>query len=68
MTNILKEERVNKKLTQSQLAELAGVSRQTIFAIEIHKYIPSVMLSLKLASILEKKVEELFFLEKSDWE
>jgi putative transcriptional regulator len=66
MKNFLKEERLKKQLTQIQLAELVGVSRQTIFSIEINKYVPSVLLSLKLAKALGKKVETIFQLEASD--
>ncbi len=66
MKNTVREERLKKELTQVQLAELVGVSRQTIFSIEINKYVPSVVLSLKLANALEKKVEEVFKLEQSD--
>jgi len=66
MKNYIKEERTNKQLTQVQLAEMVNVSRQTIISIESSRYIPSVLLSLKLARILGKKVEVLFELEKSD--
>ena len=66
MKNYLKEERTIKQLTQVQLAEMANVSRQTIISIETSRYIPSVLLSLKLANVLGKKVEALFELEKSD--
>lgn len=66
MKNILKEERQKKQLTQTQLAEIVNVSRQTIFSIEMNKYTPSVLLSLKLARALDKKVEDIFKLEKSD--
>jgi len=66
MKNTVKEERQKKQLTQTQLAELVGVSRQTIFSIEINKYVPSVMLSLKLAKAFGKKVEEIFKLESTD--
>lgn len=66
MKNILKEERLNQSLTQVELAEMVGVSRQTIFSIEISKYVPSVTLSMKLARALGKTVEELFILEKTD--
>jgi putative transcriptional regulator len=66
MKNVLKEERLKNELTQSQLAELVGVSRQTIFSIEVNKYVPSVVLSIKLAKALRKRVEEIFLLEKSD--
>ena len=66
MKNTVKEERLTKQLTQVQLAELVGVSRQTIFSIEINKYVPSVVLSLKLATAFGKKVEDIFKLEGSD--
>jgi putative transcriptional regulator len=66
MKNAVKEERLKKQLTQVQLAELVGVSRQTIFSIEVNKYIPSVVLSLKLAKAFGKKVEDIFKLEVSD--
>lgn len=66
MNNTVKEERIKKQLTQIQLAELIGVSRQTIFSIEVNKYVPSVILSLKLAKVFGKRVEEIFKLENSD--
>lgn len=66
MNNTVKEERIKKQLTQFQLAELIGVSRQTIFSIEVNKYVPSVILSLKLAKVFGKRVEEIFKLENSD--
>lgn len=66
MTNTVKEERLKKELTQAQLAELVGVSRQTIFSIEINKYVPSVVLSIKLAKAFGKKVEDVFKLETND--
>ena len=66
MKNTVKEERQRKQLTQVQLAELVGVSRQTIFSIEINKYVPSVVLSIKLAKAFGKKVEDIFKLEMSD--
>jgi len=66
MKNTVKEERIKKQLTQVQLAEMVGVSRQTIFSIEINKYVPSVVLSLKLAKAFGKKVEDVFKLEVSD--
>jgi putative transcriptional regulator len=66
MKNTVKEERIKKLLTQVQLAEIVGVSRQTIFSIEIHKYVPSVVLSLKLAKAFGRRVEDIFKLEMSD--
>lgn len=66
MQNTVKEERQKKQLTQVQLAELVGVSRQTIFSIEVNKYVPSVILSMKLAKAFGKKVEDIFKLEATD--
>ncbi len=66
MENRVREERTNKQLTQTQLAELIGVSRQTIFSIETGKYVPSVVLAMKLAMEFGKPVEDLFSLEDSD--
>lgn len=60
MTNQIKEERLRKNMTQTELAEMVNVSRQTIFSIETNKYIPSVLLALKIAKVLGKKVEFLF--------
>lgn len=66
MKNTVKEERLKKQLTQIELAELVGVSRQTIFSIEVSKYVPSVVLSIKLAKAFGKRVEDIFKLELSD--
>lgn len=67
MKNNIRVERAIKRITQAQLAELIGVSRQTILAIESEKYVPSTVLSLKIASIFEKRVDEIFQLEPDDW-
>lgn len=66
MKNKIREERLEKGMTQQALAEAIGVSRQTIFAIETGKYIPSAILVLKLSKALAKPVESLFSLEKAD--
>lgn len=50
------------KLTQAELADTINVTRQTIIAIEKGNYTPSVLLALKLAYALNKKVEELFWI------
>lgn len=67
MRNTIKVERAKKNITQAELATLVRVSRQTINAIELGKYVPSTVLSLRLASIFETTVNQLFILEKSDW-
>jgi putative transcriptional regulator len=66
MINYIKEERLKKQLTQTELADLVNVSRQTICSIEINKYNPSVILAMKLAKVLGRKVEQLFIVEETD--
>ncbi|WP_207430772.1 helix-turn-helix transcriptional regulator [Sabulibacter ruber] len=66
MKNNVRNERVAQKLTQEELAKRIGVSRQTINALETNKYIPSTVLALKVAQLLQKKVEDLFMLEEED--
>ena len=68
MTNNIRVERAIKRITQQQLAELVQVSRQTINAIEQGKYVPSTVLALKIASVFEKRLDDIFQLEGSDWE
>lgn len=66
MKNNIKVERAIKNITQEELAVIVNVSRQTINAIELNKYVPSTVLSLKIAKVFEKKVEDIFILEISD--
>lgn len=66
MKNNLRVERAIKNITQADLAEQIGVSRQTINTIESNKYVPSTVLVLKIARVFEKPVEEIFILEDSD--
>lgn len=66
MKNSIRVERAFKRMTQAQLAELIGVSRQTIVAIESEKYVPSTVLSLKIARVFDKRVDDIFELEESD--
>ncbi len=66
MKNSIKVERAIRNLTQQELAIMIGVSRQTINAMESGKYIPSTVLSLKIAKVFEKNVEEIFSLEETD--
>lgn len=58
--NRLKEYRARYRLSQTELGNLADVSRQTISLIERGDYNPSVTLALKLAKILDASVEQLF--------
>ena len=55
-----------KDETTIHLAEKIGVSRQTINAIESGKYVPSTVLSVKIARVFEKSMEDLFSLEGTD--
>lgn len=64
MKNTLHILRAERRLSQDDLAKLLDVSRQTINAIEREKYDPSLPLALKIAKVFNKKVEEIFFLEK----
>lgn len=61
--NRIKLARVELGLSQEQLANLAGVSRQTIGSIESGQYCPTAMLALILTKCLHKTFEELFYLE-----
>lgn len=62
MQNTVREERGKKGLTQQQLADRVGVSRQTINAIEAGNYVPSTLLALKLSQVFEVPVNDFFFL------
>ncbi len=66
MKNNIRVERAIVKISQQQLADEIGVSRQTINALELSKYVPSTILSLKIARYFEKTVEEIFQLEETD--
>lgn len=61
--NRLREARTARPLTQEALAEAVGVTRQTIIALEKGQYVPSVLLALQLAAVLETTVEDLFYVE-----
>ncbi|WP_125114655.1 helix-turn-helix transcriptional regulator [Agathobaculum sp. Marseille-P7918] len=61
--NRLKEARSEKKLSQAQLAELVGVSRNTISSIETGQFNPTAKLALILCVALDKKFEDLFYFE-----
>ena len=61
--NRLKDYRTARNLTQADVAVMAQVSRKTINTIENEIFIPSTALALRLARVLETKVEELFYLE-----
>lgn len=66
MKNNIKVERAIHSLTQEELSNKIGVSRQTINAMEANKYVPSTVLALKIARLFNKPVEAIFLLEESD--
>ena len=66
MKNRIKVERAEMELTQQQLADAVGVSRQTIVAIEKSRFLPSTPLALKIARFFSKPVESIFILEDDD--
>jgi putative transcriptional regulator len=68
MKNLIKVDREKQKITQAELAERVKVSRQTINSIEIGKFIPTTLLSLKIAAVFNTTVNDIFSLEEKDWE
>lgn len=64
LRNNLKKIRVEKKLSQSALAELVGVSRNTISSIETGQFNPTAKLALILCIALDKKFEDLFYFDE----
>jgi len=64
LRNKLKLARVEKNLTQSGLADIVGVSRQTVGSIESGQYCPSTILALTIAKELGKNLDEIFYLEE----
>jgi len=66
MKNKVKLERAMRDMTQAALADLIGVSRQTVNTIESGRYVPSAVLALKISRVFDKPVNELFELEETD--
>ncbi len=66
LCNRIRELRARHDLTQEQLAQAVGVTRQTILAIEKGNYSPSVILALRIAQVLQVPVEEAFWLEAEE--
>ncbi|MEM7057981.1 MAG: helix-turn-helix transcriptional regulator [Pseudomonadota bacterium] len=64
--NRLREVRTARGLTQAELAELASVSRKTVNTVERGVFVPSVVLALKLARLLEQSVDDIFWLEPDE--
>ncbi|MFD2367394.1 helix-turn-helix transcriptional regulator [Pseudoduganella sp. GCM10020061] len=63
LSTTLKVQRAMRDLTQADLADMVGVTRKSINAIEAGRMVPSTVLALKLAQVLGTRVEELFRLE-----
>lgn len=61
MENKIRDRRKHLRLSQKQLAEKCGVSRQTVNAIENNKYDPTLSLAFRLAEELQLTVDELFY-------
>lgn len=66
MENSLKIERAIHNLTQDDVAQKIGVSRQTINSIEANRYVPSTVLALKLSALFGKTVNDIFKLTEKD--
>jgi putative transcriptional regulator len=66
LKNTIKVQRAIKDLTQERLAELVNVTRKTINTVENGHFVPSTVLALKLAKVLEVNVEELFMLNDNE--
>jgi putative transcriptional regulator len=64
MKNKIKVYRAIHNLTQEQLADTIGVSRQTVIAIESDKYLPSLGLAFKIAALFKVAVEDIFICER----
>ena len=66
MKNIIYQLRKENKITQEELANEVGVTRQTITSIENGKYIASLPLAFKIAKFFEMKIEDVFTMEEDD--
>ena len=64
MKNRVKELRKNQKLTQEELAQLIGISRQAINAIEKEKFDPSLPTAFKMAKLFKTTIEYIFTFSK----
>jgi putative transcriptional regulator len=66
LANRLKVARAERNLSQAGLAQLVGVTRQTISSIETGQYCPSALLAFLLGQALNRRVDELFYLQGDD--
>ncbi|MBU5331609.1 MAG: helix-turn-helix transcriptional regulator [Anaerocolumna aminovalerica] len=65
MKNRIRELREQMGLTQEQLGEMVGTSRQAIYAIETEKFEPSIWLAYDISNVFECSIEEVFIFEES---
>jgi len=63
LKNIVKELRTQKDMSQGKLAELVGVTRQTIISLEKGSYVPSLLLAMRISEVLEVPIETIFIKE-----
>lgn len=66
MTNNIRLERAKLDITQQDLANRIGVSRQTINSIEANRYVPSTILAIKISNIFNTNVNNIFLLEEDE--
>ena len=66
LKNRLKELRARDGINQTQLAKLAGISRQTVSLIECNEYTPSIVIAFKIAKIFGEPVENVFSLMEEE--
>ncbi len=66
MKNLVEQLRKQKNERQEELANIVGVSRQTIISIEKGKYNPSILLAFKIANHFNKSIEEVFIYEEEE--
>ncbi|EIK84022.1 putative transcriptional regulator [Gardnerella pickettii 00703Bmash] len=66
MKNAISQLRKQHKITQEELANKVGVTRQTITSIETGKYIASLPLAFKIAKFFDMNIEEIFSIEEDD--
>ena len=66
MKNRIKILRAMHNMTQEELAKKVGVTRQTIIAIELGKYNPSLELAFKIARVFNTRIEDIFIYDEDD--
>ena len=67
MENKVKLARVRADLTQQELADAVGITRQTVSLIEKGKYSPSLKLCLQICYVVHAKLDEIFWIEQEDF-